>query len=454
MEISTANGSITNAYQTTGSNRIPIGSLNSNIECSSNTSSICYLITRGTFSISSHITKYDFSTPTAISYLNGGTLVYKTSVNVLGDDDIIVAGINRNPSIGEHFFFRLNYTAGTYSWSFQMAPYEDAFSSLDRSTMSHLNDGLTKYFSIYRQIKIGSSVIIVLDPANGNLTEVKLIGYPDSSLDNSELAVGGKLSNNQILVTYSSASPSHHYIDIINTDTWELISYSSTYLILYSHTIIFNSDQIILSYGEAYLSDLFSLQTAYDKLHLTEVYNLSTHNLTDITSNYTKETYTDTLTTGSETAQTITVTVNNATLTSDSDKSYKVNVNIFSDSMETYNGTVNDTTSFGPLQFDCYDVVTAATNTNFTNQLTFATKDGSSMVSWISFDSTAGNVSISIPSETSSDNFTITNTYTGVLGNNFTLATDLTINIVEAQVVTNNSNTNTNTNNNEDDDDH
>ena len=147
----------------------------------------------------------------------------------------------------------------------------------------------------------------------------------------------------------------------------------------------------------------------------------------------------------------MTITATNATLDTDTDKSCKVNVNIFSDSMETYNGTVNDTTSIGPLKFDCYDVVTAATNANFTNQLTFATKNGSSMASWMSFDSSAGNVSISIPSEISSDNFTITNTYTGVLGNNFTLATDLTINIVEAQVVPNNSNTNTNTNTNDDD---
>ena len=51
----------------------------------------------------------------------------------------------------------------------------------------------------------------------------------------------------------------------------------------------------------------------------------------------------------------------------------------------------------------------------------------------MAYDSTAGNVSISIPSEISAYNYTITNTYTGVFGSNFSLGTNLTINIT-AQV--------------------
>ena len=51
----------------------------------------------------------------------------------------------------------------------------------------------------------------------------------------------------------------------------------------------------------------------------------------------------------------------------------------------------------------------------------------------MAYDSTTGNVSISIPSEVSAYNYTITNTYTGVFGSNFSFGTNLTINIT-AQV--------------------
>ena len=447
-EISTVNGSVLNSYVTTGSSRLTTFSYQSNLDCSKVTKTVCYYIARASSSTPHYISKVDFSSLSTINHFSVIPTNFLTNIHAINDIEAIIASFDKEFTNALHCFYRFNFTLGDFVWEFRTTPLEVSFNVDEgRSTFSHLNDALTKYYSIYQQN--ASSVIFVLNPADGNLTEVKHITYPQS-VTGSQPTYCGRLSDNQIIVSFSSTGYDYQFIDIINTDTWEQISYSSTYLILISASPIFNSNQVILSFGTSSTAGLFSMQAAYDMLNFTEVFTQSTHNLTDVTSNYTIMDFDDNFNTGSESAQALTITAANATLDTDTDKSYKVNVNIFSDSMETYNGTVNDTTPIGPLKFDCYDVVTA-TNANFTNQLTFATKDGSSMASWMSFDSAAGNVSISIPSEVSSDNFTITNTYTGVLGNNFTLATDLTINIVEAQVVPNNSNTNTNTNTNEDD---
>ena len=126
------------------------------------------------------------------------------------------------------------------------------------------------------------------------------------------------------------------------------------------------------------------------------------------------------------------VTPNNITLYTDSDKTYKATLNIFSTNVETYTGTVNTSTSVGPIGFDCYDVSTSASNANFSNQLTFVQSNGSSFPNWMTFDSTTASVTLSIPNEESSDTYTITNSYTGVLGSTFTLTTNATISITNA----------------------
>ena len=144
-------------------------------------------------------------------------------------------------------------------------------------------------------------------------------------------------------------------------------------------------------------------------------------------------------------------------MTTDSATSYRVTLNVHSANVETYNGTVNNATSFGPIGFDCYDVITSASSANFTNNITFAQSNGSSLPSWLTFDNTTANVSISSPSAVSSDTYTITNTYTGSLGVTFTLTTNATISIVEDTTTNNTVNNTTNNttapdeNNNEDD---
>ena len=172
---------------------------------------------------------------------------------------------------------------------------------------------------------------------------------------------------------------------------------------------------------------------------------------TNITSNFT---FTDENITKSLSTETLSdvsgnVNLNSLTLNSLTNSSYTVTVNIFSENVETYNGTVNSTTALGPIGFDCYDTVTAATTVDFTtNQITFDESNGSSLPSWLTFDTSTANVSISNPSEIYNGTYTLTNTYTGVLGNTFTLQNNAIISLSEEVV---NSTTN---NENKDDDDH
>ena len=313
---------------------------------------------------------------------------------------------------------------------------EDSFSTkLRKRTYAHLNDDYTKYYAYFQQE--ASSVILVLNPSNGNLTEAKHIAYPEAIDGRDTATFAGKFSQNKILMSISSTSPSYHFLDIIDTDTWERNSYSTSNLyVLYGASTIFNTNQIILSYAfvpTLTSIDRFTIQAAYDKLHLTEMFVQSSNTLTDVTSNYTFTDFTFTLNQNPETAATLTVTVNDATLNTNSDKSYKVNANVFSQNTETYTGTVNTTASIGPVQYDCYEVVASSTSSNFTNQLTLLKSDGSALPNWMTFDSTSGIVSTSVPSEISSDTYKINNLYTGELGNSFTLSTNLTIRIVEAE---------------------
>lgn len=448
IEVFSTNGSVANAYESTGSNRLTRYKFQSNIDCSSNTDEICYYIARGTFTSPLYITKFDFSSPNMLTYAGGGSQIIFTTVNALNDEEVVVAGFNKAPSIDEHFFFRLNFASHTYIWKFQTAPLENAFSSNSaRATFSHFNDAFTKFYSIFQQNT--SSIITVLDPANGNLTEVKHIAYPQS-LSASHSPFCGKISSNQIIVAFLSSAYDYHFLDIINTETWEHISYTSTYLVLRAASPIFNSNKIYLTYGLSSTADMFTLQAAYDKLHLTELFSQSIHTITDVTTNYTIESYADTLTQGSESVQSLTITAADSDLASNSDKTYKVTVNVFSDNLETYNGTVNDTRIIGPLKFDCYEVITEASSANFTNRLTFGKSDESEIANWMAFNSTTSNVSISVPSEISAENYTLKNTYTGVIVSSFTLGTNLTINITAAED-TNSNDDDENVNKNDDD---
>ena len=351
IEISTSDGAVTSAYETIGSNRMASFWHQSNIDCSNTTNTICYYIGRGSATLAYTLSKFDFSSPGTIALLDPDSFqsVY-TSVAVLSDNEVLVTGIYSTSAVDEHFFFKLNFTAETYDWTIQTAPNEEAFGgNFDRYTISFLNDAFTQFYTIFRQVT--TSVIFILNPDTGSLIGVKHISYPESITD-SRTTSSAKLSDNQILLTFLSSDGGSQFVDIINSDTWEKTSYISANIYLFGSSPIFNTDQVILLYAETSSDSFFTLQASYDKLHFTELFNQSTHTLTDITSNYTLNAYSNTLAAISETTTSLTITPTNATLNVNSDKSYKVKVNIFSQNHETYTRVVNTTASIGPLGYD------------------------------------------------------------------------------------------------------
>ena len=144
---------------------------------------------------------------------------------------------------------------------------EDAFTTdSQKDAYTYLNDDLSKYFAIFQQSM--SSVVIVLNSSSGSLIEARHIAYP-ATLADSTNSYCAKLSNSRILVSFTSSDPIH-YIDILDTDTWEQSSYTSTKISsLYKVSPLYDSDLISLSYGA---TNYFKLKVAYNRLDLTEVY--------------------------------------------------------------------------------------------------------------------------------------------------------------------------------------
>ena len=173
----------------------------------------------------------------------------------------------------------------------------------------------------------------------------------------------------------------------------------------------------------------------------------SVNPLTDVFDNYTFVHFNVTQYGDIDSPNSISSTPVDRNLTKDTQKSYEVTVNIFSQNVEVYNHTVNTSATIGPLHFDCYSVTTAATHTNFLNYLAFSQAEGQSLPSWLTFNPTTANASISDPTTLNSDSYTIANTCLGVT-ENFVLNTNLTIDIIEE--TSNSNNTNNNTKNDED----
>ena len=137
--------------------------------------------------------------------------------------------------------------------------------------MSNLNNDSSKYFVlIQREI---SGLILNLDPSSGNLNEAKDISFPTLSHTSVQIQAGGLISNNQLMFSILGVAPTTFIVNFVNTDTWEAISFNTeigTSLTIYNFSPLFNTDQIVLAYSR--ISDFHTLQTAYDKLHMTELY--------------------------------------------------------------------------------------------------------------------------------------------------------------------------------------
>ena len=143
--------------------------------------------------------------------------------------------------------------------------------STKRRIISNLNNDSSKYFVlIHREL---SGLVLSLDPSNGNLNEAKDISFPTSSYTSLQILAGGLISNNLLIYTIAGTAPTTSIVAFINTDTWEAISFSAdegVYANTYNFSPLFNTDQIILAGSRS--SDFYTLQTAYDKLHMTELY--------------------------------------------------------------------------------------------------------------------------------------------------------------------------------------
>ena len=137
---------------------------------------------------------------------------------------------------------------------------------------NYVNDDSSKYVSLIR----GTSdiVVIVLHPNNGSHIATKIVDPPGS--DQIFFYHGnGRYSNNIALVhiTVSGSGTFTNYLMFVNTDDWTVTTYTIGLLRrLYNFAQMFSTDQVILLINNAQFQRHFSLQAAYDKLHMTEFF--------------------------------------------------------------------------------------------------------------------------------------------------------------------------------------
>ena len=253
-----------------------------------------------------------------------------------------------------------------------------------------------------------------------------------------------------ILITFQPRS-TITIASFINTDTWESTAFigpDNTQVTGYTQ-IFGSSNQIVLLMRDG--TNYWTMQTAYDKLNYTEVYNATTiDNITDVTStvNFTATTIVSQVIDQESTTDSG-ASAGDETFNNNTDLPYKVTAFIFSTSVQEISGTTNDT-NLGVLEFDCYQVTSSGSSVNFTNQLTLTQSDGQPAPSWMTLDPVTGNLSISNDAVAVSGIYNLSNIYTGALGT-FALQSNVSITITEA--ATPNTNTTTTNENNEKDSD-
>ena len=206
-------------------------------------------------------------------------------------------------------------------------------------------------------------------------------------------------------------------------------SYISTVaLVGAGFTPFFNTDQIIMLVRTNNF-EYFTLQSTYDKLNVTEFFNTTTYTLTDINGSLAFTTPMGvSFSEQNHSLTPLTPTVSDLALSTNSSLTYEVTANIFSSNVATLEADITSS-SLGPVEFDCYSVTTSASNADFSNQLVMTQSDGQAIPSWMSFDSSAGTISLTTP-EISSGEYTVVNSLTGVVAN-ITWDTNVTINIVQ-----------------------
>ena len=115
--------------------------------------------------------------------------------------------------------------------------------------------------------------IIVLHPNNGSHISTKIVTPPPSNINS--LFANGRYSNNLMLIHISFTLVSNgDSLILVNTDDWTVTTYiSSSSRYLENYLPIFDTDQIMLMLADGFRGR-YTVQTAYDKLHLTEFYSL------------------------------------------------------------------------------------------------------------------------------------------------------------------------------------
>ena len=374
-------------------------------------------------------TQIDFSNTTQVKYADlSRSNTYLSGVVAVDDNHVIMGGFDVGGTPHKYFFAKYNFSQSLPDWAVESAAVENDYAlPFTRVMFSFLNDDSNRLINIM-QIQL-LPIVIVLNPADGTLIDAKKIDY-NLTYSFAQINACGKVSNNMAIVFFTGITPNVSPLTFINTETWELTSYISTvYIFGAGFTPLFNTDQIVMLLRTIPL-DYLTLQAAYDKLNATEFFNATTYTLTDINGSLAFTTPMGvSFSEQNHSITPLTPTVSDLALSTNSSLTYEVTANIFSSNVATLEADITSS-SLGPVEFDCYSVTTSASNADFSNQLSMTQSDGQAIPSWMSFDSATGSISLSSP-EISSGNYTVTNSLTGVAVN-FTLDTNVTINIVEA----------------------
>ena len=116
-----------------------------------------------------------------------------------------------------------------------------------------------------------SVFLIVLNATNGDKIIAKEFQYPSLTASNYQIQASGKISDTKVVI--SSKDNNFHLLTIVDVVTWVAYTFyaAGSSIFTQGFTPLFSTDQIILVYQGAN-SEQYTLQTAYDKLNLTEMY--------------------------------------------------------------------------------------------------------------------------------------------------------------------------------------
>ena len=114
--------------------------------------------------------------------------------------------------------------------------------------------------------------ILVFHPTNGSIIESKQLSY-STSFSSSINVANGWISDDMIVLSMYTSSENSNLLDFINTTDWTLISYKgSSQRKLNGFSSLFNTNQIILLFGDSNNQVDYTLQIAYNKLNMTEFF--------------------------------------------------------------------------------------------------------------------------------------------------------------------------------------